>query len=244
MKKKLLMLLGIAILATTIGVSAKPDSNSDLTNAIMLYKKGNYSEAYVVLEKALLADPANALAYYYMAMTSAQIGKKDEAVTNYEKVLQLVPYDNNLSRYAIKGKRCIETPDKCERSLYESEEEEFILNKLGPKTSEIVRSEYEKLKIENLKREINRNNDMDPQKFKDYKDFSSMNNSATPSNDEIVAALRTLQKAGLTGYSSMNVDLMGFNDNSQQNLMNMMNTSSMNPHLIQAFLTNNLTQGF
>ena len=47
-------------------------------------------------------------------------------------------------------------------------------------------------KVENLMREMNRKDNITPQKFKEYKDFSN----AAPSNDEIVAALRVLQRAG------------------------------------------------
>ena len=74
---------------------------------------------------------------------------------------------------------------------------------MGPKFSDEVKSDYERLKIEQLMREINRNENIDPQRFKNYKDFSSV-----PTNDEIVAALRTLQKAGFGNiYNSSNADL-------------------------------------
>ena len=47
-------------------------------------------------------------------------------------------------------------------------------------------------------REMNRGNDVEPQKFREYKDFSG----EVPTNDEIVAALRTLQRAGLSDIIS------------------------------------------
>jgi tetratricopeptide (TPR) repeat protein len=241
MKKKLLMLLGLMILTSAINTAySKVTVNSDLATAIKMYKAGNYSECYLVLGKALEADPSNPLAYYYMGMTSAQLGKKDEAISNYEKVLELSPENNNLSRYANKGKRCIETPDKCQESLYESIEDEFIQSRRGPRYTDNVRQKYENLKIENLMREINRNGDIEPTKFKEYKDFSSMNFNETPSNEDIVAALRTLQAAGLSSYTSAtNPDLAlltGSND--------MMNPASMSPQVIQTLLTNSFMQGF
>ena len=91
-------------------------------------------------------------------------------------------------------------------------------------------------------REMNRNDSIDAQRFKEYKDFSSV-----PTNDEIVAALRTLQRAGFGNIINNNnyADLSVLTGNSQQNaLYNMMGSSSMNPQLIQALLTNNMTQGF
>ncbi len=241
MKKNILTILSILVLSSSIGFAYAKTTNTALTDAIKLYKAGNYSECYVQLEAVVKDDPTNALAYYYMGMTSAQLGRKSDAISNYEKAITLTPKNNNLSRYAKKGKRCLVTPDKCEDSLYDSLEDEFIQNKRGPKFTEEVRSEMERLKIENFMREMNRDDSIDAQKFREYKDFSSV-----PSNDEIVAALRTLQRAGFgnivnNGYSDLSI-LTG---NSQQNAMlNMMGNPSMNPQLIQALLTNNMTQGF
>ena len=248
MKKKLLMLLSIAVLFSTIGIaSAKQTTTTELSKLIKLYKAGNYSECYLKLNDYVKKDPANALAYYYLAMTSAQIGKKSEAISNYSKVLTLTSPEGSLGRYAQKGKTCLETPEKCQDSTYSSPMEEFIRSK-GASVTEEVRSDYERLKIENMMREINRNGNISPQEFKEYKDFSSQ---ATPTNDEIVAALRTLQRAGLgdifahNNYQSDLSLLMGYQNPQQNNgLMNMMGNPSMNPQLIQALLTNNMSLGF
>ena len=53
--------------------------------------------------------------------------------------------------------------------------EDLMKNKKGSNLSDEVRSNYEQLKLENLMREINRKDDVDLQKFREYKDFSSMN---------------------------------------------------------------------
>ena len=112
-----------------------------------------------------------------------------------------------------------------------------------------VKSEMDRLKIENMMREINRTDDMNPQKFKEYRDFSSMNNDDTPSNDEIVAALNTLQKAGLgnlfnaNSFSDLSM-LTGDKRSEAAAMMNLMGGSSMNPQLIQALLTNNMSLGY
>ena len=210
-----------------------------------MYKSGNYSECYVKLTDYVKKDPSNALAYYYLAMSSAQIGKKTEAIANYDKVLALTSPDGNLGRYATKGKTCLEAPDKCQDSTYSSPLEEFIRSKNATVTDQ-VRSDYERLKIENMMREINRNDNIPPQEFKEYKDFSS----SVPTNDEIVAALRTLQRAGLGGLFSNNYQndlslLTGYQNPQQNNqFFNMMGNPSMNPQLIQALLTNNMSLGF
>ena len=249
MKKKILTILCLALLASPIiSVSAKTTSN-DVAEAIKMYKAGNYTGCYQKLNKVVKKDTGNALAYYYLAMSAAQSGKDTEAITNYSKVIALTSANSNLNRYATKGRTCLEDPEKCENtSIYSSLEEAFILNRKGPKLTDEVKSEFEKLKIEQMMREMNRSNDIDPNRFKEYKDFSSMNND-TPSNDEIVAALKTLQNAGLgnmfnnnNNYSDLSL-LMG-GQSGQYNMFNMMNSSSLNPQVIQAMLTSNMASGF
>ena len=118
-------------------------SNSTLANAIRLYKAGNYSQSYIAFNNIVKRDPSNAVAYYYLAMTSAQIGKEDEAIANYEKVIHLSP-NGQLGRYATKGKTCLETPDKCHEESEESADERFIQSRFGSGFSDKARSEYEK----------------------------------------------------------------------------------------------------
>ena len=245
MKRKLLIALSIIVLGTCGVVNAKAKVTPELSEAIGLYKQGNYSECYLKLNKILEKENTNALVYYYHAMTNAQLGNTNGAVESYQKVLNLAPTNSNLAKFAAKGSRCLTEPEKCSASFYSSGEEDFIRNFRGSKFSEGVNSQYEMLKLENMKREMNRSNDIDAQEFKKYKDFSTMNNvQNAPSNDEIVAALRTLQQAGLTGsYSSADVSfLTGVTP--QHQLMNVLGGSSMNPQLIQSLLTNNMSLGF
>lgn len=250
MKKYILILMTAIICVSTMNfVSAKTTtSNSTLANAIRLYKAGNYSQSYIAFNNIVKRDPSNAVAYYYLAMTSAQIGKKDEALANYEKVISLSP-NGQLGRYATKGKTCLETPDKCHEESEESADDRFIQSRFGTGFSEKARGEYEKQKIENFMREMNRSNDVTPQKFKDYKDFSS----EVPTNDEIVAALRVLQRAGLGDVLNNNVNemslLTGNNNeiNSNNAMLNMLmgsGKSSLSPQVIQSLLTNQMSVGF
>ena len=239
MKKTLLTILSILILATAAN-AANTKVNSDLANAIRLYKTANYAECYSKLKTIVKKDPSNALAYYYLAMSSAQIGNKSEAVVNYEKAIALAPSGSNLDKYARKGKTCLINPGKCNEVSVDSETEAFIKGN-GFAFSEKVKSDYERLKIENMMREMNRSDDIPPQEFKEFRDFSSMNTQGVPTNDEIVAAMRTLQRAGFgnilntnNGYSDISV-LLG---NSQQN------NTALNQQLIQAMLTNNMSLGF
>lgn len=241
MKKYILVLLAAMICTSTVNfAAAKTTSNTSLASAIKLYKAGNYSGCYTTLNDIIKRDPSNALAYYYLAMTSAQIGKKDEAISNYEKVISLSP-NGRLGTYATKGKTCLETPDKCHEENEDSQLDSFVNRAFGTGFSDEARSKYEKNKIEDMMREINRSNDVAPQRFKEYKDFSS----ELPTNDEIVNALRVLQRAGLNnGYSSDISLITGGHSNDA--MLNMMfgRDSSISPQMIQSLLTNQMTTGF
>ena len=248
MKKYILVLMTAIICASTVNFACAKTttSNSALASAIRLYKTGNYSQSYIAFNNIVKKDPSNAVAYYYLAMTSAQIGKKDEAVANYEKVISLSP-NGQLGRYATKGKTCLETPDKCHEESTETAEDSFIQGRFGTGFSDKARSDYEKQKIENLMREMNRGNDVTPQNFRDYKDFSS----EVPTNDEIVAALRVLQRAGLSDVLNNNVNemslLTGNNENNNNAMLNMLmgsGNSSLSPQAMQSLLTNQMSVGF
>ena len=209
MKKKLVALLSILVLSSTINFAySKPSANADLARAIRCYKAGNYAECYTTLKDVIKKDGSNAVAYYYLGMTSAHIGKSEEAIANYERALSLTSPGNSIYAYAEKGKRCLEDPEKCQEPTFESSLDEFIQSVSRKNVSDEVKSDYERLQIEQLKRDMNRDGDIDPQKFREFKDFSSMNN-ASPTNDEIVAAIRTLQKAGL--YDSFGSSNQMFN---------------------------------
>lgn len=243
MKKKILMLLSILVLSSTINFAySKPASNTELANAIRLYKAGNYTECYLRLNEYVKKDSSNAVAYYYLGMTSAQMGKKDDAIANYEKAVSLTSPGNSVYAYAEKGKRCLETPDKCQEPTFESKLDEFIQSTKRQNVTDEVQSDYERLRIEQLKRDMNREDNIDPSKFRNFKDFSSMNNE-TPTNDEIVAALRTLQKAGLSNPYSTDLSILTGN-NQQAQMFNMLGGSSMSPQMIQSMLTNNMSLGF
>ncbi len=252
MKKFAAVLLGFLLLMSTVNIAvAKAVSNSALSTGIRAYKSGNYVQSYTIFNDIVKKDPSNALAYYYLAISCVQVGRKSEAIDNYEKVLNLSPR-GQLKYYALKGKTCLESPDKCNELLEgETDMDKFIRSRFGTGFSKEVRSDYEKHKIENLMREMNRGKDISPQEFKDYKDFSS----EVPTNDEIVAALRTLQNAGLGGYIGNNYGsdfsfLTGEQNNSSNDMLRLLlgnqksGNTNLSPQVIQAMLSSQMYTGF
>lgn len=242
MKKTILGILSVLILITSVNAAyAKVKATSPETaQAIKYYKSGNYTQAFVACSEIVKKDPSNALAQYYLAMTNVQLGRKDDAINAYNNVIYLSDR-SVLGSYAKKGKRCIEEPALCHepevKPQEESPEEKFIKGAYGSGFSEKARGVHEREKINNIKREINRNEELSPDKFKGYRDFSSY----SPTNDEIVAAIRTLQRAGIADASFSNgrsydlMDMLYANDSRGSNL---------NPQIIQSLLTTQMSANF
>ena len=260
MKKALLFLISIMVIGSFANsVMAKPAvTNSKTASAIKLYKSGDYTKSYVAFSDIISKDPSNALAYYYLGMASVQLGKKEEAIENYNKAIDLSP-NGVLGSYAKKGVRCIEEPVACHASSKIEEEDltpedRFIKGSFGSGFSQKARSVHEKEKIENIKREINRNNEIAPQQFKEYRDFSSY----APTNDEIVNALRVLKAAGLSDMVNIggrNAELQSLLGSSSKqsgtgydmlDLMfsNNQNGKGLSPEAIQALMTSQMTASF
>jgi len=244
MKKTALILTGIMLFASLNGVCyAKSNTNSDLMTAIRMYKAQNYTQSYSKLQTYIKKDPSNPLAYYYLAMVYVQVGNQPEAIANYEKVMALAPKGGTLSQYAEIGKVCLEDAKAC-KELKAKEDYDFDSTKFGSGWTDSVRGQYEKLKLENIMREINRSEESAPADMRDFRDFSSMNNEAAPTNDEIVAAMRVLQRAGFSSnYGMTDASLLMGNGYSQNQMFNMFG-SNMSPQLIQALMTNNMSMGF
>ena len=180
-----------------------------------------------------------------LSITSAQIGKREEAIDNYNVTISLTSPSSTLGKYAKKGALCLTDETAClEKAAFTVNDEIFGKNFDGV-DSENVKSEFEKLKIENLMRDINRGKDIPADEFKEYRDFSNKLKSSAPTNDEIVTALRTLQNAGFgnlfnNSYSDLSM-LTGSQDN---NFTNSLMGSNIDPRVMQALFTNNMSLGF
>lgn len=218
MKNKVFLLaLSLIFLGQTfIGASAVSYSNpSGLRLAIKKYKAGNYTGCLQDMQAIVSRDPSNAIAYYYIAMSYAKAGKKDKAVEAYSKVLTLKP-NALLTTYATKGQRCLQTPDKCNETDTSSDIDRMIATPYGDGLSDKVRSSVEKQHLERVREEINNNKDMNNYQFRQFNDYSKQrsdaeadgkktsSNEGQPTNDEIVAAIKVLNKAGLNPYSQIN----------------------------------------
>ena len=215
MKKKLFCLIAIGVIfAQASGVSfAKSTVSNPVKIAIKKYKMGNYTGCLQDCQNIVKNDPSSAVAYYYMAMSYVQAGKQTDAITAYSKVLSLNP-KSKLLEYATTGKRCLETPDKCvlETPDTTSDVDKFIATPSSDGLSTKVKADLNAKHLDQVKNQINNDKEMDSYKLRQFKDYTNKSSNPevndkvaqkTPSNDEIVAALKVLNAAGLNPYSQV-----------------------------------------
>ena len=216
MKKKLFYFIAVSLFLAQMSpcVLAKSGAlSTPVKIAIKKYKVGNYTGCLQDCLAISKKDPSNSIIYYYMAMSYVQAGKKDAAIRSYSRVLSLKP-NPKLLEYATTGKRCLETPDKCQLETTtpgsSSDVDKFIARPYSDGLSDSVKADFEKKHLETVKQEINNNDDVDGYQLKQFKDYSKQHSQVEvngekiaqkkPSNDEIVAALKVLNDAGLSSY--------------------------------------------
>lgn len=220
MKKKLLCLIAISIflIQTCSSVFASADGvSNNVKIAIKKYKKGNFTGCLQDCQAIVNINPSNTLAYYYMAMSYVQAGKKNEAIKSYSKVLKLKP-NTILSEYASTGKRCLETPDKCILEPTTKNElteiDKFIASPSADGLSPAVRRDFEQKSLDGVKNEINKDKELDDYNFKKFRDFSGQNTPTEdqdkialnkPTNEEVKAALKVLSDAGVNPYTNTQI---------------------------------------
>lgn len=214
MKKILLYLLALGMIFTQTSnyVLSKTSSVSNPVKiAIKKYKTGNYTGCLQDCQNIIYHDPSNAVAYYYLAMSYAQAGDKNNAVKAYAKVLSLGP-NARLSQYAQTGKRCLENPDKCHDDGGASKDPDLDKFMATPDVmvSDKVKQGFQERALKNIQTEINTGKDMDSydlNQIRQRTDAGTDNKvaQAKPTDAEIVKALRVLNEAGLNPYSQAQV---------------------------------------
>lgn len=277
----------IVILMLLVQASSRSFAQSSYVSpvkvAIKKYKAGNYTGCLQSCQYIIKSNPSNALAYYYMAMSYVQAGKKNEAINAYAKVLSLKP-NAKLAEYATTGKRCLETPDQCvlqtdTGSSISPELDKFIATPYNDGLSDTVRRDFEQKRLDEVKNQINSDKELDDYQFKKLNDASGQTSSdenktivKKPTNDEVVAALKVLNDAGLNPYTGMAnpyeqmvncqnpemapLNMLG-NTNGQlghsDETLNMLpfmlsqnknGTSSYSPQLMQAVILNSMMPNF
>lgn len=234
------------------------DVSSLISEGIDFYKKGDYEQCIATMKGVIRNDPAASLGYYYLALAYSKTGKNTLAVRNYDKVITLGA-DKTLVDLSHRGKACLggknitavevqieDITDEPDDAPIRMEEKKF--------SSDELRTKHEN-KIQN------------PQITADGTKSVSSPENTQPTNDEIVNAIRVLQKAGLLnnnfqGYydPQMNAKtrqmnsllmMMGQNNNNSSNndVMNMLpymnrGNNQINPQMLQMMMMNQMMPNF
>lgn len=179
-------------------------ANDDISEVIDLYKSAKYQECVTKAEIVTKNDPTSALAYYYIALANAQMGKRDLAIKNYDKVIALGT-NKSLVNYAKTGKAKLTVKEKtkavtgAESMLEDVDEATKPAAQTSTQTNDDTKSEVAKsevTKVEPQKAGVQKT----PEKAVAQKPVQSKATNKTdapPTNDEIVNAIRVLQRAGL-----------------------------------------------
>ncbi len=179
-------------------------SNITLQGAIQKYKSGNYTGCIQDLETYTRNEQSNALAYYYLAIANVQAGRKQNAIQAYDRVLALKP-NATLLDYATKGKVCLEEPQFCYKSNVMKEEDTELDKFIKDKNQFVYKDaqkEETKKNLDSLKNRINSDEEINRTEFEEYERSSNKENknlkqAKMPTNDEVVAAIKILNQAGL-----------------------------------------------
>lgn len=251
----------LIMLCLIIGINICYASTDDIATGIEHYKNGKYEDCITTMKSVVKNDPTIGIGYYYLGLAYSKTGKKLLAIQNYNKVINLNS-DKTLTELAKQGKNLVggKNVTAIETQLEDIEEE---YNPIFNDSSTSAKTDTPKELEAGTTKVI---------KASDYanKTTHQQNNNAQPTNDEIVNAIRTLQKAGLlqngvsglTGNvtpNQMPVDsrtqqmqsiLMMMNNNNGNNngMMNMMpymnNGGKIDPQLMQMMLMNQMMPNF
>lgn len=273
MKKQLVYIIAIVFLMIQSNSSFAASSTSAIKIAAKKYQAGNYTGCLQDCQNIIAQNPSNAFAYYYMAMAYTQAGQKDKAIQAYSKVLTLKP-NAMLADYATTGKTCLETPEKCidPNGASDSEIDKLIASPNSDSLSGSVKKDLEQQQLNNLKEQINNGKDLDDNSMKLLNDASQQVTrdnvvaQKKPTTEEVAAALKVLNEAGVNPYSStaayqnpqaMQLQMLSAfnnnpvaNPNDSNNMLNMIpqmmaqsksGQGNYSPELMQAFIMNTLT---
>lgn len=172
----------IALLSSSAFAGQMEEKISD---AITLYKSGNYSECIKNLNTIIGQDSSYPVAYYYLGLCYAKTNNKTLAIKNYDKVISMNS-DKSLKSMAKAAKDCLGT------SGFTGLDAQLSISK---------NSQAEKFLTPEIKKEAPTQPIAQETKKQNVKPAKQ---EKAPSNDEIGAAIMTLKKAGLWNGQTIN----------------------------------------
>lgn len=254
--------------------------NATIKTAIGKYKQGNYSGCLQELISVSKKDPYNPLVLYYLGMAYSQVGNKQQAINAYEAVINMNS-NPTLTSYATKGRDCIVGGPACyeeeNQTKIEDELDRFINSPYGNGLSDELNQQMKEQQLRSIQNRIKtkdvlEDTDMERiQKFDKNKSETNIDNEKIAmadtkdvTNEDVLAAIETLKKAGVTvsvnpyqnqipmndEYAQLSMMLGNNNYNNNNSMMNMLpmlitqNKGQIDPQVIQTMMMSSMLPDF
>ena len=254
--------------------------SATISSAISKYKQGNYSGCLQELISVSKKDPYNPLVLYYLGMTYTQVGDKQQAINAYEAVMNMNA-NSTLSTYATKGRDCIVGGPTCHEEdngiKIEDDLDRFVNSPYGNGLSDELNQQMKQQQLRNIEKRIQSKDILENSDIERIHEFDNskseksvdsekiaMADTKDVSNDDVLAAIETLKKAGVTvsinpyqnqmpvndEYAQLSMMLGGNNYNNNNSMMNMLpmlmtqNKGQIDPQVIQSMMMNSMLPDF
>lgn len=255
--------------------------NATINSAIAKYKQGDYSGCLQQLISVNKKDAYNPLVLYYLGMTYTQIGWWQQAVNAYEAVMNMNA-NETLTRYATKGRDCLVGGPTCYEEQgngvkIENDLDWFVNSPYGNGLSDDINKQLKEQKLRTIEKQIKRKDVLEDRDIDDIQQFDknkseadidnekiAMADSKEVSNEDVLAAIETLKKAGVTvsvnpypnampmndEYAQLSMMLGGNNYNNNNSMMNMLpmlmtqNKGQIDPQVIQSMMMSSMLPDF
>ncbi len=244
MKKMAISLIGALFISSS---ALAFDPVGDLLKVgIEMYKTGDFTGCIQTVKKVIEEDPSDAVAHYYMALSSVKVGDNETAKKEYENVISLST-SSQLTNYAQIGVICIDKPEQCampsnpKNKDWATVRKDMIDNLNLTPISNKVEKELKQRKLDAIKNIVNTGGKVNKKELDEMEiDPEKKSSSLKPTDKEIAQAFKTLSKAGLNNNSYMNPEMMqmsmmmgSMNGGMQNQGANMgMNYMNMMPYLM------------
>jgi tetratricopeptide (TPR) repeat protein len=260
MQKFILSILCIFLITTSAFAKA---GSTKFKQGVLQYKNGNYIGASETMQAVIAADPGDAVAHYYLAISYVQIGKKDEAIKEYNNVIALNPASKliSYSKQGLSYLGVVQEGEKVENSLPQITDVPE-LNKTKDYISDKVKETLREKELNNVINDANKNNgQVDPNTLKRLDNYTNKkSDNSAPTKEQVAQALQVLSSAGMNqnsynpeamqmnmlmnslgGMSGMN---SGYNNNNSMNNMmpllmmaqNSGNKQNMDPQMMEVMM--------
>lgn len=203
----------IASLLILLTYNACFAASSIVRKGIATYKSGNYIGAYQIMGQATAADPGDALAQYYYAISAVRIGKKETATKAYNAVVTLNSnkYLVNLAQQGLtKLGTTASSPQGPGAALPSMPTPPSATPSTGSLPAvplmENIDSYMTGKRLDNIKDTVNKSGQIDPSKIQNMKDLTPNKKSELPSQEEITKAVAVLVKAGVNPMNLVNAN--------------------------------------